>query len=215
MKRILKRLAMLIGGGLLIVAALTFTITTSKRYAHFKEEMSGLGGVKLDDQQQEVLYAQGRPTFLQKSADDPLVSAGFDLPSGAKIEDYPVWQWLSDKASLTVEFDQKGRRVKSISCFTFDPNLIYGPCTAIGNITTGRDQDSSSGHYHGSEGYIVATLGEPSDVLYDRVGDLDRKTLIYEGLGLIFTMAGRQLLSIHMQRTDHDFFRWFLYGPSI
>lgn len=190
------------------------------KYEKFKESMAGMSGVKFGESQGELLYSLGAPRFVQKAEDNGdneggrLLNPEIGLPPGTKIEDYPIWIWLSEGKTLTVEFDMEQKTVTYIGCSTNDELAKFSICATVGGVMTGKDYVSLSGRYYGSEQYIIESLGKPDRESYSKVQDLSRKIFVYDALGLQLIMVGRQLLSIHKYESNPDFLWWLQHGPS-
>lgn len=205
-----------------LAIGVTYSLSLIDKYEGFKDSMSGMSGVKFGDSQDEILYSLGSPKFVQEAEFDGegdsdrsrLRTPEFDFPPGAKVEDYPIWIWLSDGKTLTVEFDMERKEVISIGCSTNDENVRFSVCRTVGGVMTGKDFVSLSGRYYGSEKYIIESLGKPDREAYSKVGDLSRKIIVYDALGLQLVLVGRQLLSIHKYESHPDFIWWLQYGPS-
>ncbi len=224
----MKRKLLQIAGGVAVLGVLAvsanFFVNLNREYGQFNEAMSGMKGVKFGESQQELLYAFGPPRYVQKvehngksSTDDDsrLRSPDFDLPPGAKIEDFPIWLWFARGYLLTIEFDLERKTVTRISCLTMDEDVQSSQCQTVGRVQTGKDYQSLSGHYFGSEDYIRKTLGKPDRESFSKVNDLNRKILDYDALGLQLVMTGRQLLSVHKYESYPSFFWWLEHGPSM
>lgn len=206
----------------LLVAGIASLMNLNGKYERFKSSMAGMSGVKFGESQDEVLYSLGVPRFVQKKVNDEkggsgggnLYNSKVGLPPGTKIDDYPIWIWVADGKTLTVEFGINEKLVTHIGCSTNDERVKFSSCVTVGGVMTGKDYISLSGRRYGSEQYIVESLGKPDKEGYDKVGDLNRKIFVYDALGLQLVMAGRQLLAIHKYEANPDFLWWLKYGPS-
>jgi outer membrane protein assembly factor BamE (lipoprotein component of BamABCDE complex) len=209
MKRIkkifLRTLAALVVLVLGIIAT-DFAVKTARNYDHFKKAVSALHGMKPGESREQILYAMGKPDFVRKD-DDSERNRTSDLPTGTNINDYLVWEWLpkgDHPNNLSVDFDASSSSVLMVTCYE---NQYMPACQTIADI--------SSVLMNGSEDYIERRLGPPADTKLSRQNDgTETKRLVYDSLGLYFTMKARHITAIHKVTANPDFLWWFRRSQS-
>ncbi|MFX4088002.1 hypothetical protein ACKU27_23205 [Sphingobium yanoikuyae] len=219
MKRFLKWTLVVLFLG---VAAVTGVVSVIKHNQHVDElndeynrfisDLNQLQGVKIGDSQKELLYANGNPNIAHfpdghpdRPKDDSL--SLYMGGTGKKMEDFPAWVWfLQGGGQYTANFDLKTGKVVGINCIYIDTKHPY-TCLTVKNINLGELN-------HRSESYIKCALGNPDREEYDTVsgndGDVNRKILAYDTLGLQFVMISREAVNITKWATEAPSFSWWL-----
>ncbi|AMM13088.1 hypothetical protein AX768_02130 [Burkholderia sp. PAMC 28687] len=205
-KKVLLRTAAALFVLALGIAAISFTVATSRDFDRFKEVASGLHGMKPGQSQDEILYVMGKPDFVRKDIESQKLSTS-ELPIGTNINDYLVWEWLPKAGhpnNLSVEYDASSRSVVMVSCIE---NQYMPACQTIAGI--------SSLSIGGSEDYIEQRLGAPDSAKLTHHEDGEEtKLLSYDALGLYFTMKARHIAVISKAEADPDFVWWFRHSQS-
>lgn len=194
-----------------VIALVSYGSTLTSRYQTLRRSLEGLGGVKLLDSREEVIYRLGRPTYVVAPLDP---SEGFfpgrrifytslpredkdALPAGSKIQDFPGWTYdkTPRNAQVDLEFSPSGE-VVSVGWYSDsqDP-MDWGPVAGI--------------HNGDSEEVVLDLMGRPTSSSLDGT----TKTLHYRDLGLEFTLVkGRAYRAIlhARQLTNWAVFKKFL-----
>ncbi len=194
-----------------VIALVSYGSTLTKRYQTFRSSLEGLGGVKLLDSREEVIYRLGRPTYVVAPLDP---SEGFfpgrrifypslprkdenALPAGSKIQDFPGWTYEMTPINtrLEIEFSPSGN-VQIVSWYSDsqDP-MEWGPIAGINNGDLEEE--------------VLSLLGKPTTSSLNGT----TKTLHYRDLGLEVTLAkGRAYRAIlhARQLTNWAVFKKFL-----
>ncbi|GLV22158.1 hypothetical protein TomMM35A_20090 [Sphingobium sp. TomMM35A] len=228
MKRNLKRLKWALGLGLVglgCIAAVTKYVSAHEDYEQFLANLNDLEGVKIGDSQDELLYSLGKPYLVRNADYDPkkpdaedskIHLPGVDIPVGKSVNDYSIWEWNGNGATVTARFDPKTKKVNRLNCTAgVDAEATQLVCTTVSLVSLGRDNNLMGPFYRRSENYIVDHLGKPDREQFSTVGEINRKILTYDELGLDFVLIGRQAVNIYKYESNPTFMWWMLHGPKL
>jgi hypothetical protein len=202
------------------IIVVSVTVSTVRAFTHFREQVSGLGGIALGDSQGEVIYKLGRPHEVLADPPNGQKIAGWEgdqlvydtsdkkegapksasMPPGTTIEQYPAWMYDSpqSRGDLRASFDRTSGRVDEIDCFDFNkPPTEF--CPKLLGIGVGD-----------SEAEILADLGEPSRQSIDA----GVKTIEYRDIGVAFLLEKTRVYGIKVTGPDaHKSVPWrrFVY----
>ncbi len=170
------------------IALVSYGSILTSRYQTMRRSLEFLGGVKLLDSREEVIYRLGHPATVLGPAEknehgswqicytvNAPVGDKNGMPNNSKIQDYIDWQYdrredLHLNARLDIGFSLTGT-VDNLGWYADDQSATaWGPIAGI---------------YNGDSEEMVLKLGPPSSSSLDGA----TKTLDYRDLGLEVTLV--------------------------
>jgi hypothetical protein len=184
-----------------------------KDYIRFSERLSELGGVRIGESKENLLYSNGRPFYVgMQNSPDEMFATSTLFTKEANLNKYRVWSWVDDLRVVDVEFDERGK-VISIGCSTAKTIEQGHVCTTAGGVSM-TGYDTLDYLVSSSENTPLSSFGEPDAVFYDEPAGIKRKILTYNKLGLQLIYARDRLVRIDKTAGQPDFFWWLFNSRS-